>query len=144
MVCLGRRLDQGVHADGFPVGESPDEPQALPKIVAVNEREGYRLDDPDPACLGNRRNQFRIAARVHGAADERDVDTCCPRKLAHRCSLLGYGAEMPGDRYLRDNIPHGVQNLGAHHMIHLPLHHRNIRPALGYQLSPGLLGVLHL
>ena len=44
------------------------------EFVAVDVDQGERLDDADAARLGDRGHQLRVAARIHGAADQRHLD----------------------------------------------------------------------
>src|SRR6185295_10306375 len=72
-IDLGGALDDDVHPHRLR-GEAADELQPRSEFVAVDVDHGERLDDADAASLGDRRHQLGIAARVHGAADERHLD----------------------------------------------------------------------
>ena len=73
MIPPGRRLDERVHPDG-PVGQSLHVAEALAEVVAVDVCQAHGLQDPDPPGLRGRGHELRIAARVHGAADQRHLD----------------------------------------------------------------------
>ena len=51
------------------------------EFMAVDVDQGERLDDADAAGLGGGGHQLRVAARVHGAAEERHLD---PELLGER------------------------------------------------------------
>jgi len=79
-----RGLDERVHAHRLG-GEPPDVPEPFAELVAMDVRERNRLDDPDAAGIGDRGDQLRIAARVHGAADQRHLDSRVSRESSdHR------------------------------------------------------------
>jgi hypothetical protein len=67
-------FDQRVEADGLSTGEPHCQAQAGAELVSVHVGERNRLDDSDASGSGNRANELRVAARVHGAADERHAD----------------------------------------------------------------------
>ena len=73
VVPLGGLLDEGVHPHG-PVRELLDSPEPCPEVVAVDVGEADGLEDPDPSGLGDGGHELRVAAGVHGSADEGDPD----------------------------------------------------------------------
>ena len=63
----------------MPIGlrcELPDEAEPVPKVVTVHERQRQRLHDAERARVRDRRDQLGIAAGIHRAANERDLDAC--------------------------------------------------------------------
>ena len=76
-VGLRGLLDERVHADRLR-GEPPDEAQPLAEVVAVDVGERDGLDDADAARLRHRGHELGVAARVHGPAEERDLDAGRP------------------------------------------------------------------
>src|ERR1035437_5071085 len=78
-IRLGRRFDERVEADRLR-REPPDVPQPLAIVVAVDVRERERLHDADTARLAHRRDELRIAARIHWSADERHLDAGLPEE----------------------------------------------------------------
>lgn len=72
-IDLRRLLDERIEPDRR-VGQRANEADPLAQVVAVDERHRDRLNDPDPAGVGGGVDQLRVGARVHGAADQRNVD----------------------------------------------------------------------
>lgn len=69
-VLLRRLFDQQIEADRL-LRHCPDVAQAVSETMLMNEGQRNRLDDADASRFGNSCHQFRIAARIHGAADHR-------------------------------------------------------------------------
>ena len=73
VVASRRPLDERVHAN-WAVRHLADVPKALSIVVAENVGQGDRLDDPDASRFRDRRDELRIATRIHRSADDRETD----------------------------------------------------------------------
>src|SRR5690606_33463675 len=80
-------LEQRVHADRF-AREAADVAESFAEVVAMDVRERQWLDDADTAVLGHCRDELGVTARIHRAADDRQLDAELARHacLDHRRS----------------------------------------------------------
>ena len=80
-IFLRAPLDDQIHPDRFP-GKTADSAQPFTKAIAVYIGQTQGLHNPDTSGLGHRRDQLRIRAGVHGAADQRDINTQCTAEIS--------------------------------------------------------------
>jgi hypothetical protein len=78
-VDVGALLDDRVEAERA-IRDLPHEPQAVAQIVAVHEAHRDRLHDPEASRGAHRGDELGVRARVHGPANQRNLDTGVTRE----------------------------------------------------------------
>ena len=80
-------LDNQVNANRL-AGQTADIAQPRAEFVAVHITQAQRLDDAYTTCLGDCGDQFGVGAGVHGATDQRDIDTEATAELSGQRTVL--------------------------------------------------------